>query len=164
MNVAVFDVIGIIVLIAAGFRCAFRGFVAEFLSVLAILAGLILAVLFTSTLTPVFSPYLGESFWTPIVAFLLLFLLGYIIIKIIESSLHRMIDKVQLEKLDQALGFFLGLVEGFLLLAVLVFILQLQNIVDVHAFLEESFIARVIQRIIPVGAQFLEQRLQQQSV
>lgn len=161
---AVFDVIGIVVLLAAGFRCAFRGFVTEFLSVLAVLTGLTLAVLFTSALTPVLAPYLGESFWTPIVAFLIIFLVGYLIIKIIESTLHRIIEKIQLEKLDQALGFFLGLVEGLLVLAILVFVLQLQNVIEVKALLEESYIARVLQRIIPVGAQFLEQRLQEQSV
>jgi membrane protein required for colicin V production len=162
--VAVFDVIGIVVLLAAGFRCAFRGFVTEFLSVLAVLTGLTLSVLFTSALTPVLAPYLGESFWTPIVAFLIIFLVGYLIIKVIESTLHRIIEKIQLEKLDQALGFFLGLVEGLLVLAILVFVLQLQNVIEVKALLEESYIARVLQRIIPVGAQFLEQRLQEQSV
>ncbi len=161
---AVFDVIGIVVLLAAGFRCAFRGFVTEFLSVLAVLVALTLSVLFTASLTPLFAPYLGESFWTPIVAFLILFLVGYLIIKIIESTLHRIIEKIQLEKLDQALGFFLGLIEGLLVLAILVFILQLQSVIEVKALLEESFIAGILQRIIPVGAQFLEQRLQEQSV
>jgi len=164
MNFAVFDVIGIVVLLAAGFRCAFRGFVAEFLSVLAVLTGLTLSILFTSSLTPVLAPYLGETFWTPIVAFLLIFLIGYVIIKIIESTLHRLIEKIQLEKLDQALGFFLGLVEGIIILAVLVFILQLQNVIDVKDLLADSFIARVLQKIIPVGTQFIETRLHEQSV
>lgn len=161
---AVFDVIGIVVLLAAGFRCAFRGFVTEFLSVLAVLTGLALSVLFTSVFTPVLVPFLGESFWTPIVAFLIIFLVGYLVIKIIESTLHRIIEKIQLEKLDQALGFFLGLVEGLLVLAILVFILQLQNVIEVKALLDESFIAGILWKIIPVGAQFLEQRLQEQSV
>jgi len=164
MNLAVFDVIGIVVLLAAGFRCAFRGFVAEFLSVLAFMTGLVLSVLGTSALTPVLAPYLGETFWTPIAAFLILFLTGYIIVKIVESTLHRLIERIQLEKLDQALGFFLGLIEGLLILAVLVFILQLQNAVDVRSFLDDSFLAGVLRKIIPVGARFLEQRLQEQSV
>ena len=86
------------------------------------------------------------------------------IIKIIESTLHRIIERVELEKLDQALGFFLGLIEGFLFLALLVFILQLQTVVEVGPFLEESFLAQVLQKIIPVGTQFLEERLQSYSV
>lgn len=164
MNLAVFDVIGILILLAAGVRCAFRGFVAEFLSALALITGLAAAVIFTATLSPLLVPFLGETMWTPIVAFLLIFLVGYALIKILESTLHRVIERVELEKLDQALGFFLGLVEGFLFLAILVFVLQLQTVVDVRAFLEESFLARILQQIIPVGARFFEERLQSYSV
>ncbi len=164
MNLAVFDIIGILILLAGGVRCAFRGFVAEFLSALAIITGLAAALIFTSALSPLLAPYLGETIWTPIVSFLLIFLLGYVLIKIIESTLYRIIERVQLEKLDQALGFFLGVVEGFLLLALLVFVLQLQSVVEIGPFLEESFLARFLQQIIPVGAQFLEERLQNYSV
>ncbi len=164
MNLAVFDVIGILVLLAAGVRCAFKGFVAEFLSALAIITGLAAAVIFTATLSDVLSPYLGETLWTPIIAFLLIFLIGYVLIKIVESTLHRIIERVELEKLDQALGFFLGLIEGFLFLALLVFVLQLQTVIEIGPFLEESFLARILQQIIPVGAQFLEERLQSYSV
>lgn len=164
MNLAVFDVIGIVILLAAGIRCAFRGFVAEFLSALAILVGLASAVLFTAALAPVLAPYLGENIWTPVVAFLLIFLLGYVVVKVVESSLHRLIDRIELEKLDQTLGFVLGVVEGLLFLALLVFILQLQSVVDVDAFLEDSFLSRILQKVIPVGARFIEERLQNYSV
>lgn len=164
MNLAVFDVIGLLVLLAAGVRCAFRGFVAEFLSALALITGLAAAVIFTAALSPVLVPYLGETMWTPIVAFLIIFLIAYVLIKILESTLHRVIERVELEKLDQALGFFLGLIEGFLFLAILVFVLQLQTVVDVKPFLEESFLAGILQKIIPVGARFLEERLQSYRV
>jgi membrane protein required for colicin V production len=164
MNLAVFDVIGIIILLAAGVRCAFRGFVAELLSALAVIGGLVGAVLFTSALSPVLAPYIGENIWTPVVAFLLLFLVGYIVVKIVESSLHRLIDRIELEKLDQTLGFVFGLLEGFLFLALLVFILQLQSVVNVDAFFQDSILASFLQKVIPVGARFIEERLQDYSV
>lgn len=164
MNIAAFDIIGIVVLLIAGIRCTFRGFVAEFLSALAILTGLITALIFTGALAPVLAPYLGETFWTAIVAFLLLFLAGYVLIKIVESTLHRMIEKIELEKLDQALGFFLGVVEGFIFLALLVFILEVQTVIELDGFLEESFLAGILQSIIPVGAHFIQERLQAYSV
>jgi len=164
MSLAVFDVIGILILLAAGIRCTFRGFVAEFLSALALITGVAAAVVFTATLSPVLAPYIGNNLWTPIISFLLIFLVGYAFIKIIESTFHRVIERVELEKLDQALGFFLGLIEGFLVLALLVFVLQLQTVVEVRPFLEESFLARFLQQIIPVGARFLEERLQNYNV
>ncbi len=161
---AAFDVIAIVVLIVMGVRTALKGFVAEFMTALALIVGISGAVLLTSTVSALLAPYIGETFWTPVAAFLLVFLLLYLLLKLIEATLHRIIARIQLEKLDQSLGFFLGLVEGFLLLAVLVFILQLQNFVSVRGLFEESIAAAFIREIIPVGAQFIEERLKNSHV
>jgi membrane protein required for colicin V production len=98
------------------------------------------------------------------VAFLLLFVITYLLVKLLESLLHGLVERIQLEKLDQALGFFLGLVEGFLLLAVLVFLLRIQPLLDVENLFAGSFLADLMQRIIPVGAQFIEEKLQDYRV
>lgn len=156
---AAFDVIAIVVLIVMGVRTALKGFVAEFMTALALIVGIGGAVLLTSTVSALLAPYIGETFWTPVAAFLMVFLLLYLLLKLIETTLHRIIARIQLEKLDQSLGFFLGLVEGFLILAVLVFLLQLQTFVPVQGLFEESVAAAVIRDVIPVGARFIEERL-----
>ena len=164
MELAAFDVIAIVVLIVMGVRTAFRGFVAEFMTALAFIVGIGAAVLLTSSITVVLVPYLGDTFWTPVVAFLSIFLIVYLLLKIIEVTLHRIIDRIQLEKLDQALGFFLGMVEGFLLLAVIVFVLQVQTFLDVEGLFRESIVAGFIREIIPVGARYIEERLRNAHV
>ncbi len=164
MELAAFDVIAIVVLLFMGIRTALKGFVAEFMTFLALILGLAAAVLLTSSLSVLLIPYIGDTFWTPVAAFLALFLLVYLFLKIIEATLHRIIERVSLEKLDQALGFFLGIIEGFLILSVLIFILQIQTIVDVEGLFEESVVAGFIKQIIPVGARYLEQYLRTSHV
>ncbi len=159
MEFAAFDVVSIVVIITMGVRTAFKGFVAEFMSVLALLIGIAAALLLASSVSILLVPYIGETFWTPIAAFLLVFLIVYLLLKLIEATLHRIIERIQLEKLDQSLGFFLGMLEGFLILAVIVFLLQLQSFMEVEGLFEESFIAGFIREIIPVGARFIEERL-----
>lgn len=164
MDFAAFDVFALVVLLVAGIRTAFKGFVAEFMSTLAILIGVGVAVIFTSKVTVMLIPHIGDTFWTPIAAFLLLFIVSYLVIKVLEATFHRLIDRIQLEKLDQTLGFVLGLVEGFLLLAVIVFLLQLQNFIAVEALFEESFMAGLFQKVIPIGTEYIEEQLQKADV
>lgn len=161
---AAFDVVAIVILIVMGVRTAFKGFVAEFLTALALAGGIGAAVLLTSDVSELLVPHIGETFWTPVAAFLLIFLVVYILLKIIEATLHRIIDRIQLEKLDQSLGFFLGLVEGFLLLSVAVFLLQLQTFVEVEALFEKSVAADFIRKVIPIGARYIEEQLKGSNV
>ncbi|MFP4179931.1 MAG: CvpA family protein [Spirochaetaceae bacterium] len=156
---AAFDVIAIVVLIAMGVRTAFKGFVAEFMTALSLIVGIGGAVLLTSRVSELLIPYIGATFWTPVVAFLLVFIVVYLLFKLLETSLHRLIDRIRLEKLDQSLGFFLGMVEGVILLAVILFFLELQSLVDVEGLFKNSIAADFIRKLIPIGAGFIEERL-----
>lgn len=164
MNLAVFDVIAVVVILVLGVRTAFKGFVSEFMTTLALLVGVGTALIFTSRVATLLTPHIGDTFWTPVVAFLIIFLVAYIVLKIIEATLHRIIDKIQLEKLDQSLGFVLGVLEALLLLAVVVFLLQLQTLISVETLFEESYVAKFLQKIIPIGAEYIEEQLQNTNV
>ncbi|WP_394701363.1 CvpA family protein [Marispirochaeta aestuarii] len=50
----------------------------------------------------------GDSPWNRVIAFLAIFLSVYLILKIAEGLLYRLIEAVHLENLDRALGFFWG--------------------------------------------------------
>lgn len=159
MNIVAFDIVSIIILLILAIRVTFRGFVAEIMSVASVLVGLIIAVIFTHPVSILLQEYIGESFWNTVIAFLGLFLISYLIIKIFENSLNSLIEKVQLEKLDQSLGFFLGLVEGFLFIVILVFVLRAQPLFEVDKLLENSFSASVADKIIPIGTKIIEGKI-----
>ncbi len=157
MNIAAFDIVSLIILFLLALRATFRGFLTEIMSMASIIVGIIIAVIFTRPVSVLLENYIGQSFWNMIIAFLGLFLVSYLIIKIFESSLNTLIEKVQLEKLDQSLGFFLGLIEGFLLIIILVFALQAQQIFDVSNLFDNSYASTIAGKIIPIGTKLLEE-------
>ncbi len=157
MNIAAFDIVSLIILFLLAIRATFRGFLTEIMSMASVIVGIIIAVVFTRPVSLLLQDYIGNSFWNMIIAFLGLFLVSYIIIKIFESSLNTLIEKVQLEKLDQSLGFFLGLIEGFLLIVILVFALQAQQFYDVSILFTNSYASLIAEKIIPIGTKIIEE-------
>ena len=84
MSIAPIDVVfGVVILIAA-VRCAFRGFVTEIMSVAAIIGGVGGAVIFSSVGAAVLVQYFGPSPWNQVIAFLVIFIAVYFIIKLLE--------------------------------------------------------------------------------
>ena len=157
MNIASFDIVSLIILFILAIRATFRGFLTEIMSMASIIVGIIIAVVFTRPVSELLQSYIGNSFWNMIIAFLGLFLVSYLLIKIFENSLNTLIEKVQLEKLDQSLGFFLGLIEGFLLIVIVVFLLQTQQIFDVKNLFVNSYASSIAEKIIPIGTKFIEE-------
>ncbi|MFW6312790.1 MAG: CvpA family protein [Spirochaetota bacterium] len=149
------DIVFSIIVVILTFRAAFRGFVRELLGTAALFLGIIVAVIFSGLLAQTIDEYLGPSIWNQIIAFLALFLAVYLVVKIFESALNRLIERIHLDQLDHALGFFLGVVEGLLVVFVLLLLVQIQPFFDSDALIEESFFARLMLPFMPFAAEFL---------
>lgn len=106
MEFSAVDVVALIIVLVLGVRCAFRGFVAELMAFAAILLGLVAAVVFGGLVVPFAQRYIGDGFWTPIASFLAVFLVTYIVVKLFEGALYRLIDRVNLEKWTRPSAFF----------------------------------------------------------
>jgi membrane protein required for colicin V production len=137
-----------LILVFAAIRGIFRGFVSEFLSMAAIILGLASAVVFSRPLAVALSGRLGGSAWIQVIAFLGLFIVTYLAVKLIEGFLHTGVEKLNLRNLDRVLGFLLGLVEGFLLVSVILIILVIQPFFDTTQLLNDSTIARLLLPIL----------------
>lgn len=151
MEIGTLDIIFGVIMLVAVIRCVYRGFITEIHSVAALLAGVIVAILLAKPVARLLEEHIGIANWTTVVAFLAVFLAVYIVVKISEGLIHRLFEKLQLERLDRALGFFLGILEGILIIGVVVFILDIQPFFDVNGLLEESYIAGVMYRLLPKG-------------
>lgn len=156
MKVNPLDIVFIVIIAAAAIRCAFRGFIAEIMSMAALILGIAAAVFFSKAGAVLIDTYVGFSRWNQIVAFLVIFLAIYLVIKLIENVLHRVFEKIELDRLDRALGFFLGLVEGGLAVVLLVYLGTVQPIFDIGSFLEKSSIASFIMDFLPVAVPSLQ--------
>ena len=157
-GMATIDIIFLVIIIIAAIRCAFRGFVTEIMSVAAILLGILGAILLSGLVAGYIDEYFGLAKWSNIVAFLVLFLVIYIIIKAVERGLDRFLERVQLEKLDKALGLFLGLLEGVIIVGLVIFIMLIQPLFDVENVLNGSWFARAFFSIFPGGTEELKQK------
>lgn len=138
------------ILIIAALRCTYRGFVAEVIAVAAVGGGLLAAFIFSAPGAAIVAGGLGESPWNRVIAFLLIFLMVYLLLKIFEGLLYRILDSLRLENLDRALGFLLGLAEGLLVCLLVIYILQVQTFTDTTQLLEESLFVRTVSFLLPL--------------
>ena len=144
------DIFCLAILAVAAIRCAFRGLIKEIMSMAAIILGILSAVFFSKAGAILIDTYIGYSNWNQIVAFLGIFVVTYLIIKLLEGVLHRIFDRIHLEKLDRTLGFFLGVIEGAIVVVLIVYLLRVQPLFDLTQLLAESFVADLVLDIVPI--------------
>ena len=146
------DIICILLLLVFIVRGLIRGFVTEFSAIAAILAGVLIASFFSGIAATVLNQYLEPSFWNQVIAFLSLFIVTYLIVKLFEAGLKSLIEKANLTNLNKALGVFLGLLEGFALIFIVIFILQLQPFIQTDTLIAESLFAKMLSAALSLCA------------
>ena len=149
MSFATIDIVFTILIVVLAVRGAIRGFVAEFGSVAALFLGLGGAIALYKSVAVLLGKWFGTSLWNPLIAFLVVFLLIYLVVKALERLLAALFDKLDLERLDRAIGLFLGLAEGLLLVGVLLFLLNWLPFLDTRGLLQDSLFARLLSPLLP---------------
>ncbi|MCX7788191.1 MAG: CvpA family protein [Spirochaetes bacterium] len=138
------DVIFGILLLFFSLRGMLRGFVGEVFSVGAVALGLGAGYFFG----PHFAQVVAQTFhlpgWGHVVSFLGVFLLVYVLLKILERLFRGFIETLHLQNLDKALGLFLGIGEGLILILLALWGLRVQPVFDAKSLLEGSWVARVL--------------------
>ncbi len=157
MPITPLDLFFIALVGVATLRCTVRGFVAEIMSVAAVAVGIGAGLLLSGSVSGLIARRFGDSPWNGVIAFLALFLAGYLVVKLLAGAINRAIEAVSLGSLDRALGFFLGLAEGLLAAAVVVFVLEIQPFFNVSDALKASRFATEMTRLLP-AVPFLHER------
>ncbi|MDC7228396.1 MAG: CvpA family protein [Spirochaetales bacterium] len=140
-------------------KAIIRGFVTEVMSIAAIGLGIILGVLFSALLGDFISSKFGESNWNQVIAFLIIFLVSYIVIKIFENGLNALVDKIHLDRLDRSLGLFFGILEGIVLVMIIVFVIEVQPLINTDKVESESWYIQMIHRFVPDGETVLDEAI-----
>jgi membrane protein required for colicin V production len=149
LSFEVIDIVFALLVIIAAIRGAFRGFVTEVGSMAALILGFGAAIVLYKPVALLLDRQFGASMWNQLIAFLILFLLGYVLVKLVQRMLQNIIDRLSLDRLDSALGFFLGLAEGLLVVGVVLFIINWQPFFDPGNLLGSSFFARMLFPVLP---------------
>ena len=133
----------IIVLCAIGaIWGAIKGFIDEFSQKTGYIAGLLAALMFTKAVAPLFSNNFNLPTWvSALIAYVLLFIVGYLLIKMLGTMLKGISDTASISFLDNLLGFFLGLLESVLVIGMLETLLSYQSMFDLSEAFRQSFIS-----------------------
>ena len=149
MSFEIIDIVFALLVVIAAIRGAFRGFVTEVGSMAALILGFGAAIVLYKPVALLLDRQFGHSTWNQLIAFLLLFLLGYLLVKLIQRMLQNVIERLNLDRLDSALGFFLGVAEGLLVVAAVLFVINWQPFFDPGNLLGSSFFARMLFPVLP---------------
>ena len=155
MELAAVDFVFAIVVVILALRAAIRGFVKELLGTAALILGIVAAVLFSGLASGLIDDLVGSSVWSQVIAFLGIFLIVYLVMKIFEGALNRLIERIHLNQLDHALGLFLGIVEGLVVVFVFLLLIQIQPFFEPEDLIGGSLFARVLVPFLPFAAEFL---------
>jgi len=148
MGFSTIDIIFVSVILILVVRCTLRGFVEEFMSVAAITLGLIVAFLLYPQGAVYVKTKLNIQVLPEALAFGVLFLGVFILVKIFEHILRDIVQRVQLGSLDRFLGILWGSVEGLLVVAMAIFVLSVQPLFDASSLLDKSLFAHYLLPLI----------------
>lgn len=140
MTFAIIDIVFLIIILVMSIKGAVNGFITEVFGKAAFLVGLLVGVLFYNDLAVVLVQWISVVFLAQVVSFLLLFILTFLLIKVIQHVLGGIFKGDILGSLNRALGFFLGLAEGVLIVAVILLVLHVQPWIQVDSLLADSFV------------------------
>ena len=120
----------------------FRGFISEFMSMAALIVGLLAALVFQNQVAALLKEMIKNDTLRPLAAFFLIFLGTYIIIKLLELMLHNAIEAIKMNSLDRLLGFVWGLLETSVIILIVVYLIYSLKFKAGMSFLEESTVAQ----------------------
>jgi membrane protein required for colicin V production len=156
-----FNMVDVIIIALAGMSAivgAVRGFALEFSARAGFLVGFVVALIFSQ----LGANLIGETFDVPLlvatlIAFVILFIIGYAAMMIVGSLLDKTLDALGLDWLDRLLGLFLGVIEVGVVVAFVVYILELQQVIDLSAYIDPSIITtRLIKPLTPKGLELVK--------
>jgi membrane protein required for colicin V production len=147
---ALVDIFFIILALIMAVRATLRGFVTEFMSLMAVVCGFVVAIL-------LYRPggvFIRERFMNgikylpEIIAFAGLFFILFVFVKLIEYMLTEIVDRVRLQGVDRFLGFVLGVAEGIVAVSLILLLLTVQPLFDEGPLLRGSVFSEFLLPLI----------------
>lgn len=148
MNFAVIDFIFIVVILLFAILGVVKGFIDNIFGKLSWILGIIVAFFFYKRVSTNFLSGISNKIVANVLAFLILFVIVFIIVKMIQVILNRIFDNDVLNSLDRALGFLFGIVEGFAVVALVIFLLCNQPFFSIDNLFDKSFFFNIFNKFI----------------
>lgn len=127
MNLTALDIIVLLLMGGGAVMGGFRGFVAEMLSLFAWVAAIVAVKIIHQPVTALMTGPIGTQMGAAVLAFALIFIVVFVIGKMIASRMGDQVRRSVLGPIDRVLGFGFGAVKGLLLATVLYLAVGLAN-------------------------------------
>lgn len=137
----------VIVLFFAIMACA-HGLIKELFGKLAIIAGVVVALIFSSKLSPNLEKIINNQAVCLVLSFILLFIVAFLLVKIIQTLIGNIFKGDILKSLDRVLGFVLGAIEGLAIICAILIIVCAQPWFDSSVITNDSFYWSALEKIL----------------
>ena len=145
-EVAVIDIVLLVLLLLLTVRGFIRGFVNEFFSLGAPALGILGAVLLHKNGAEFLRAryFNGLKGIPEILAFVAIFLIVFLACKLVQKIISDVVSGMNLSTLDKVLGALLGLTEGILAASLVLIVIRIQPLFDPSRALQGSLFAEII--------------------
>ena len=148
MSFTLTDLILLLIVIIFAIIGTARGFIKAIFGKLCWILGILGAIFFYRKLAAHMTSLVHNQSVSLILSFVLIFVVIFLIVKIIQIIIERIFDGEIMKGLDRALGFFFGILEGFVVVFAGLFILTYQPWFDISKIFEGSFVYSVLLPLI----------------
>jgi membrane protein required for colicin V production len=144
------DIFFIILTLILVIRSTLRGFVIEFMSLMAVVCGFVAAILlYRAGGAFLREKFMGDLRFLPeIVAFAGLFFILFAFVKLMEHMLTEIVDRIRLYAVDRFLGFILGIAEGIVVVSLILLLFTVQPLFDEEPLLRGSVFSEFLLPVI----------------
>ncbi|MDR2418773.1 MAG: CvpA family protein [Treponema sp.] len=143
------DIICTLLILLFVLRCSVRGFVKELMSMAATAFGLIVGAFFYKDVAAfIRTQIMPETKGVPeILGFIVLFVIVFAVVRIVCVMLKGILEQMNLVGVDRFLGAVFGLVEGLAVVSLILFLINIQPVIDREKILSGSIFA---ERLLPL--------------
>ena len=148
MTFTFIDIFFLIIILAFAFIATIHGFIKEVFGKIAVIAGVFAGFCFCGLLAPSIGKIIHIPAVAIVLAFILIFITAFLIVKIIQILLERAISGEIMKSLDRVLGFAFGALEGILIVSCILIVLCAQIWFDFSSLTDTSSIYRILHPIL----------------
>lgn len=165
------DILFLLIICLFMLRGLWHGLIKEVGTIAALVVGLLCAYLFFQPVAALFIGW-GLKVAAPVLAFAAVFAVTYLVISLIAHFLQDVIERIQLGSLNRIFGMFLGFLEGFIIVYILLTLITLQplqlpkdllnaslskNIIDNNLYSLTAYLDEVYARLLETVSRATEE-------
>lgn len=137
-----------ILILIFGLTAFARGFVASVFGKAAWIAGLLCGIFFNKQIAVHLRPKISNEILCVVLSFLIVFVVIFLLVKIFEIILQKIFENKILGSLNRGLGLLFGLIEGFAIVCLIIFILGIQPFIDTGNLFHDSFFVKLMNVVV----------------